>query len=330
MKFVVFIDALDVNDLTDWMKDNFICQYNPGVPKVTPNVFSQILTGNKPEDMRFIRPTPYKKPRETDLKCKTILHYAAKDRGLKVLSYGVPLCANITLPEGSVSTYDHFLGVQNVPAVLNFAKDKMDMLNDDPELCFHAMVDQTAALFSTMRTIVRNDQFDLMFIYYQVIDAYTHCWNPENKARLLQVLTEELKDLNRYGDILFISDHGNSERKETFYINKWLAEKGWLHYEIDYRLFDFHKNPEAKYPDSINLEHPHVWINWDKTKFYCVDAFDSMLDANNATLEEKETLCRQIEDTGFYNSVKTKEEVYASDGKNLISVPLLSPTRKRE
>ena len=74
MKFIVFIDALNEIDLSGWIEDNYKLTYNPGVSKVTPNVFSQILTGKNAEDMRFVRTTPYKKPREIDLKDKTRLN----------------------------------------------------------------------------------------------------------------------------------------------------------------------------------------------------------------------------------------------------------------
>lgn len=325
MRFVIFIDALDSKDLGSWLKDNLITEYNPGVPKVTPNVISQIMTGNRQEDMKFVRSTPYKKPRETDLKGNSILNYAT-DKGLKVLQYGIPLCANIELPKGSVTTFDHFLGQQAVPPVLQFAKDNMNMGEDDAELVFHAYVDQTAALFSTMRSIARNKQFDIMFVGFQPIDAYTHWYNEKNRRRLIQVLEEELKDLSRYGEILFFSDHGGTEKTKTFFINKWLEEKGYLTYEVDYRLNDFHRPEGVKFPDQLTLPHHHVWIDWKNTKFFCNDAFDAMVDkTENATQEDREVVKKELMKTGYFNSVKLKEEIFDKDGKEYASCPDILP-----
>ncbi len=328
MRFVVFLDALDYNDLSPWLKEKLIAKYNPGVPKVTPNVVSQIMTGNRPEDMNFVRSTPYKKPRETDIKGDTILHYAA-NKGLRVFQYGIPLCANVELPKGSVSTFDHFLGQQNVPPVLQFAKDNMNMMDDDPELVFHAYVDQTSVLFSTIRSIARNKQFDIMFIGFQPIDAYTHWYHQKNRRRLIQVVEEELKDLSRYGPVFFFSDHGGTEKKETFFINKWLAEKGYLVYDINYKLNKFHMPEDVKFPDQITLQHQHVWIDWSKTKFFCNDAFDAMVDkTDNATNEDVQKVRKELMETGHFNSVKLKEEIFDKNGKKYSECPEIMPDAK--
>lgn len=328
MKFIVFIDALDYNEMPPWLKGNCITKYNPGVPKVTPNVISQIMTGNRQEDMKFVRSTPYKKPRASNLDCDTILHYAAR-KGLKVLQYGIPLCANVELPKGSLSTFDHFLGEQNVPPALQFVQNNMSMFEDDDELIFHSFVDQTSTLFATMRSVARNGQFDVMFIGYQPIDAYTHCYNEENRRRLLLIVEEELKDLNRYGDVLFFSDHGSTKRTKTLYINKWLAERGWLNYEVNYKLINFHEAYPKKFPDTINLEHQHVFIDWDKTKFFCVDAFDAMIDkTEHATSGDCLALCNQLRCTGMFNSVVPKEDVFDKGGLCFDDLPAILPDTK--
>ncbi|MCK5604875.1 hypothetical protein KAR91_23495, partial [Candidatus Pacearchaeota archaeon] len=219
MQFVLFLDALDSNDIVEdsFLGKNFLCKYNPGLPKVTPNVVSQIMTGNRPEDMPFVRPTAYKKERSLDLEGDTILHYAAKK--LRVFQYGIPMCSKLSLPDGSFTGYDHFKGNrQGLPAPLVFMPDTMNVQETDPEHVFHARVDQTSVLFSTMRTIARNGNFDIMFIGYTMIDQYCHGWHPENKKRLLEVLDFEIEDLARYGDVFFFSDHGNTAKTKDFFI----------------------------------------------------------------------------------------------------------------
>lgn len=308
MKFVVFLDALDYKDLTHWFKLKCV-QYNPGIPKVTPNVVSQIMTGIPQEDLKFIRSTPLKKPREMDIKDKTILHYAT-EKGQRVLQYGFPLCSNIQLPEGSMSTYDHFQHGQQVPGVLQFAKDNVDYeeMKENPELIFHAYVDQTSVLFSTMRSIARNDNFDTIFIYYQLFDAYVHLFNQDDKLRLIRIVEEELKDLARYGEILMFSDHGGSYRDKVFYVNKWLHEKGYLHYKIYDELIEANGQVNEEFPDQLDINSPFVLIDWEKTKFYCSDVFDCMIDATDkATEEDRDKLCKELMETGNFDSVQLKK-----------------------
>jgi hypothetical protein len=277
--------------------------------------------------MKFVRSTPYKKPRTTDIEGDNILTYAANDLNLNVFQYGIPLCANVKMPEGSISTFDHFLhNNQFVPPVLKFAKDNMDFLKDDQELIFHSFVDQTSILFSTIRTIARNGNFDLLFIGYQFVDAYTYWYNEENKRRLVEYVSWELEDLNQYGDILYFSDHGSTEQKKTFFVNKWLYENGYLKYRIFDELIDYHKFYNKEYPDQLTLEHQYVIVDWDQTKFYCVDAFDAMIDATeNATKEDKEELKKKLMDTGNFNSVLLKEEIFEKEGKEYDFCPEIMP-----
>jgi len=76
MRFVIFIDALDPNDLNPWFEQYVTHIYNPGIPKVTPNVVSQIMTGKNQENLKFMRSTPFNQPRTIHIEDKTILHYA--------------------------------------------------------------------------------------------------------------------------------------------------------------------------------------------------------------------------------------------------------------
>lgn len=326
MRIVLFLDALSLRDLKPWLKKHLITRWNPGVPKVTPNVISQIMTGNKPSDMNFIRSTPFRKPRSTHLTGETVLQYACK-QGLNILQYGIPLCANMKLPDGSLSVYDHFLGQQMVPAALQFAKDHMSVLDEDPKMVLAAFIDQSLTQFSTLRTMIRNNQFDMIFMGYQYIDAYTHCWNPASKKRLIGYLEEELKDLNQYGEILYFSDHGNTAMKDIFYINKWLSRHGWLKYKVYYNLIEYNREGrDIKYPDTMTLISPFVVVDWAKTKFFCTDAFDAMLDeTENTTEEDRKKLCGQLMKTGFFESVKTKYELFSRTDKCFYATPAIMP-----
>jgi len=246
------------------------------------------------------------------------------------MQYGIPFCSKIELPEGSISTYDHFLhNNQNVPPILKFAKDNYRFHKDDEELIFHSYVDQTSLIFSTIRTIARNGNFDMFFIGYHFIDAYTHWYHEENKRRLVEALSYELKDLNRYGEILFFSDHGSTEQKKVFFVNKWLYEKNYLSYEIYEKLIKYHKTYNSEFPDQLNLEHTHVFINEDKTKFYSCDAFDAMIDkTDKATQEDRDRLRTELMETGYFNDVYLKEEYLDKLAKYYDFCPDIIPDAK--
>lgn len=330
MRFIVFVDALDFADVqaasNGWFKE-LAKQYIPNVPRVTPNVISQIMTGKRREDLGFMRSTPYKKPRKTGLRGETILHYTTS-RNLRVFQYGIPLCATVQLPQGSISTFDHFLGKQPVPPILQFAQARKNFQKDDLDNIFNAYVDEATTMFSTIRNIARNGQFDVFWLGYQPIDAYTH-WYDENARRdLIKVVEAELQQIQAdlHADILFFSDHGSTKKKKMFRLNIWLKENGWLDYEVYYKLLDFHRPKNIELTAQIPLNSPYVYINWDKTKFYCNDAFDAMIDATDkATDEDKEELKKQLMQTGFFDSIALKEELFCSDGEHYDELPDVIP-----
>jgi len=331
MRFVVFLDALDYKDVqaasNGWLKD-IIKQYTPSVPRVTPNVVSQIMTGKRQEDLPFMRSTPFKKPREMFLTGHTILHDAT-DRDLRVCQYGIPLCANIELPKGNISTYDHFL-MQNqvVPPVLKFVQVQKDFGEGDEDNILNAYIDETTTMFASMRNVARNGAFDVFWLGYQPLDAYTHWYDEKRRRALLQVVEAELiqtqKDLK--AEIMVFSDHGSTPKTKMFRINPWLKENGWFDYEVNYKLLEHHQQPNNKFPDQIALQSPFVYIDWNKTKFYCNDAFDAMIDATeHATEEDKKLLCKQLMGTGWFDSVHTKAELFDPSGECYDKTPEIIP-----
>jgi hypothetical protein len=330
MRFVVFLDALDYLDVQEasngWFK-KLAKPYTPNVPRVTPNVISQIMTGKRQEDLEFARSTPYKKPRKRGLRNETILNYAA-DRKLKVFQFGIPLCATIELPPGNITTFDHFLGPQPIPPGLRFIQAKKDFQEGDQNNIFNAYVDEAITLFASIRNLARNGHFDVYFLGYQPFDAYTHWYDEKARRELIKLVEMELMQTSQdlSADILFFSDHGSTKKTHNFFLNLWLKEQGWLDYTVYYNLLDFHRPKGAKHLDTVPLSSPYVYINWDKTKFYTNDAFDAMIDAtDNATTDDKQKLREQLMKTGYFDSVALKEESFDPEGKFYNEMPDVLP-----
>ena len=298
MRIIVALDALDFNKVQasecEWFKETGK-EYKPNTPRVTPWIFSQILTGR--QDEKYRRSTPYKKPRVTDLEGHTIFHDCT-DKGLKVFAYGFPLCANIKLPEGSLTTFDHFLGPrQNVPPVLKMARAGGNPEKDDKDNIFNAMVDETTAMFANMRNFIRNNKFDVVFLYYQLFDACTHIYRPDDYISLMRLVEAEIKQTGKdlKAPIFYFSDHGSMEAKGYFHVNRWLKEKGYLDYEINEDYAKFHK------AECVVLQSPFVKFNKEKSQFACFDAFDCMIDVLQSKNEDK--LVRDLMDTGYFEKI---------------------------
>lgn len=308
-KLIIFIDALDYKEVHGWGKE-FAKRYEPNVPRCTPNIISQALTGKPREQLPFMRSTPLVGPRLSRLGNDTILHYAAS-KG-KVLQYGIPLCSGIDLGEGSVSCHDNLLQSQHTPPELTFPMVRKDF-EGDLDGVFEAYVDDLRQMFGAIRNIMRKGQYDFIFLGYQALDAYTHWYDEPRRVALQKLLWEELDRVRKLGvEILFFSDHGSVKKKVLFHINKWLMEMGWLKCDVNYELLDVHNkvSPSDAFETDVCL-----WDVFAKvlqgTKFYCADAFDCMIDATEeATEEDKALLKGQLLATGLFDNVWAREELF--------------------
>ena len=123
---------MDKRDLfrSQFFQEHTIKEYPVGCPKVTPASVSASMTGLSKIDLPFLRCTPYKKPmiKHIPKDEKTILHYAAEELELKVFQYGTPLCADIELPEGCFSGYDHLLQQNRIPEGFQHVKDRKSVV----------------------------------------------------------------------------------------------------------------------------------------------------------------------------------------------------------
>ncbi len=86
--------------------------------------------------------------------------------------------------------------------------------------------------------------------------------------------------------------------------NQWLKRHGWLDYEIHLKTYEQHA-PEKCKMDIITLDSPFCYVDWDKTKFYCTDAFDCVISkTDKAKDEDVSKLINQLLNSEYIDSVE--------------------------
>ena len=116
---------------------------------------------------------------------------------------------------------------------------------------------------------------------------------------------------NMEGKVLWFSDHGIQEKKETFYINRWLESKGYLKTKILYNKLE--KQQEQQEGDAltqVGVHSPFCEVSKD-SQAVCNDAYDSSIKILDDSLDV-ETLKDELMGTGFYNKIATPQELYGN------------------
>jgi len=174
---------------------------------------------------------------------------------------------------------------------------------------------------------MRMDQFNVGFLSVRWADSFTHWhYHEDFRQRLIQYIDFEIQETMMMGDDLnlcWFSDHGGTPLKQVFHINKWLREKGWLDWKY---LAKRHKDASPQFPDQADISSPFVEIS-DDSKAICADAFDSCIDILNADEEDVHKLRQQLRETGMFNEVYLKEELYPGSENNP-KIPRIIPDRK--
>lgn len=317
MRFIIFIDALDPNDVKSScpeMYEDMVDQYDVGVPRVTPNVVSQAMTGLKQEDMEMMRSTPLWEPSDSNDRrwehdgdrpkeveggpersingdpvqgqrrvgihpYDNILE-DLDNEDVSVFQYGTPFCSFVDLDNG-MSVYDEMTNQQS-PAFMEFASPPTQFMEDDWDIIYDSYISDTVLELETMKQIARQGNVDAVFLGYKHIDHCTHWYFPDCKQALIRVLWAYIQDLREMGhEVMWWSDHGSQPKNHVFNINKWLHEHGYLSYTIDQEFADKLEDKgmtNSRFDQQMQLQHPAVEVDWDNTVAFSTDAFDSMVD----------------------------------------------------
>ena len=315
MKISIFIDALDPRDVQKYcpkMALDMKGKYDVGVPRVTPNIVSQAMTGLPPEDMEMIRSTPMFEPGKESVweteegEPKSVDSGPERDgigdpvqgerrvgvhryqnilddldsQGVTLFQYGTPFCAFVELDNG-LSVHDEMTNPA-VPGFMEFVSPQTSFKDDDWDLVADSYISDTVLHFETLKQITRQGNMDAIFLGYKHIDHCTHWYAPDIKRDLIKVIWSYIEDLREMGhEVMWWSDHGSQSKKEVFRINKWLHENEYLKYDVDLQFLEQARNKgmiEQSFDEQVQLQSPVVEVDWESSVAYSSDAFDSLVD----------------------------------------------------
>lgn len=329
-KIILFVDALEPREIDDTrFADTQRGKMRSGGPKVTPKVTSEVYTGLDPTEngmggQHSITGDRTERPRAP------LVQEKLEQAGYAVGSFFMPYCHPLQL-QGQMFVSDTMQGPQpgqhplaqmsvNPPAT----GDLMDP-EDGGETAWNSRTDEIYARSSNMLNAIRAADLDVVFLGIRSPDQYTHFqWHEDYRRKLLEDIAHEIRRWEVNHDVLWWSDHGSEEKQETFRVNKWLMEKGYLDIDIDMEFHDrFTEEVEAMQGDQnggggntvenqLQVHAPGVEIR-DGSQAVCADPYDSCIDILDDDLQP-ENLARDLESTGHYHWVAKTEGAWG-DGR---------------
>lgn len=255
---VVFIDSLGRNgpDSSDLEHMPFLREeletgeLDAGPVYVTPTVLGGIYTGLQPTDHGMPSVSRYDQDARSRPAAPTLPELTAIDETYdNVASIGLPF---IVPPE--VETTGNYWHQSNAMGnnsaffpgearpMLSMPAPAGDLSNPDEnhDVAFNLRVDDCCASFGTVRNLAEMWDLDVLFFGYRVADSYAHYQHtaPEDEAttyrqELLEQIDRELKYLSNHAELFVFGDHGAQPLTEVFRINRWLADNGYLEFDID-------------------------------------------------------------------------------------------------
>lgn len=329
-KIILFVDALEPREIQETRFAETSRGYvESGAPKVTPKVTSEVYTGLSPTQTGMAAQHSMKGERPHRPMAPTIQE-KLEAAGLNVLSLHMPYCHPLQL-QNQAFVSDTMQGPQ--PGQNPIAQmcmepptvgDLMDP-DDDGEHAWNARTDQLFSRSSTMLNAIRAGDFDVAFLGIRTPDQYTHFqWHEPYRRRLLEDIAHEIRRWEVNHDVLWWSDHGSEEKKETFRVNKWLMEKGYLDVDID---MDFHERFKEETPDQgqsreienqLGVHAPGVEIQ-EGSQAVSADPYDSCIDVLDDDLDIAD-LISDMEGTGHYDRAVPVEDEWG-DGPHRDQAP---------
>lgn len=346
---VVFIDALKPEELNGFLEEIHQGDMDADVPRVTPRVMSSIYTGLDPAENGMMEVSKYGGEQTTRPKKSTFIDQSVRE-GMSVLSMGMPFSVPFQAHNPrSILHGDALQGAQQVlpqqmSGVVNVPAPSADMIQDHPDTTYSSFLDQTRNYFTRAKELMRRQDFDVVFIGYRLVDSYCHFQHTEERngkpyrQHLIDHIQSLLSEINAQidGDIMFFSDHGQTELTDVFRVNRWLKENGWLDYKVDYDFIDDFEEYQGgeQHPVNERVENqftfgqPGVKLVEENSQVVCSDPFDSCLTLLVDREEfDEEKFREELMDTGMYRSVKYKWELYDEDADFYDSMPDIIPDR---
>lgn len=322
-KIVLFVDAMEPKEYGEGWTNTERGLVKSGYPKVTPKVTSEVYTGQSPSanGMGRVHSMKGQTPHRPHM---PLIQEKLEMAGYNVASLHMPYCLPLQLRnEAWISTSMQEQGAgQNPMAQLCMQPPTAgNMQGDEEEIerCLNTRTEDIYAKSSSMLNAIEAAGFDVVFLAIRSPDEFTHFnWDGPWRKKLLERLAVEVSRWEVNHDILWWSDHGSEKKKETFRVNRWLMEKGYLDVDIDIEFNErFKEEMESMQPqraqqqaqqieNQLGVQAPGVEM-LPSTQAVCIDPYDSCIDILDDDLDPQE-LIDEMMGTGMYEGVKTAEE----------------------
>jgi len=328
---IFFLDCVGEDDLGNMDYLSSICKgsLESGIPRVTPKIVTEVTTGKSPVGSGILSPTRLDKDNLVRPLCKTIFEELSEER--RVLNYEVPFTMN---QQGmfltNVGSAPQVVEQQR-PAALampraggrmwDSGKDGGELDEESRERALQGAVDYVRTVMATMRNLMRNGASDVFFITIRNLDSFGHFLYKDQRARLAKYMDMELREWGMMGDmegnIFCFSDHGIREKEETFFINKWLEEKGYLDVDVHERKLKKQREQDNQADENlvqVSVHSPFIELSRD-TQAVSPDSYDSGVKILDDSLNAND-LRDELMGTGFYDGVYTPQELYGNGSHN--------------
>jgi len=316
---ILFLDCLGYKEAKDtqFLGEFVKGKINSGIPRVTPIILGQALTGKKPTDNGLLCPTRFRKDNLTRPLTKTFIEEIGENR--RILSFEIPFTMDVNQRFGVNIGSAPQVQQEQRPGVLALPRPggslvEAELNGDEEELekILHGFVDYARNLFSTIRTLMRNNAFDAFLVSFRMIDSFGHFLKPNYRRRLIKYVDFEIGDILKAGDVdLFVfSDHGIRKKQQTFYINKFLQEKGFLDVDIHYKRWK-RQREQTQQPEltQIGVHSPFVEVKEDSVAI-SPDAYDSGVKLLTDDKSDLKEVKEELIDSGYYRDIYTPKELY--------------------
>lgn len=341
-KIVLFVDALEPAEYTDVFPETERGLVESGVPKVTPKVMGEVYTGQSPSQQGMGRvhsmrgETPHRPMAPT-------VQEQLEAAGRNVISVHMPYCLPLQLQNGawvSTSMQQQANGQHPLAQLCMQPPAGGDMLDPETEnaAIYNAKAEDLAAKFASLLNAIGTGGFDVAFIAIRSPDEYTHFqWHEPWRAELIKDISYQIERASVNHDVLWFSDHGSQEKRETFRVNEWLQEAGYLDLEIDVDFAErFEAEIEAMNPqdrragggrdieNQLAVQSPGVEL-LESSRAVCMDPYDSSIDVLDEDLDV-DALGAELVATGYYDDYHLPAERWG-EGPFLDDCPDLLPER---
>jgi len=321
-KIVLFVDAMEPTEYGAGWLDTERGLVESGYPKVTPKVTSEVYTGVSPSQngmgsVHSMGEMTTHRPQIPTIQEKLEM------AGYNVASLYMPYCLPLQLQNQawiSTAMQQQAAGQNPITQMCQQppAGGPMHDAEADWDRIFNSKQEDIYAKSSAMLNAINMAEFDVVFIAIRSPDEYTHFqWHEDYRKKLLEALAGECSRWQQNHEILWWSDHGSEEKKETFRVNRWLMEKGYLDLEIDLEFANrFQDEAMAMQPQDQNqgpdldnqlgVQQPGVEIK-EGTQAISLDPYDSCIDVMDDELDRDE-LIDDMMSTGMYDGVEKTED----------------------